>query len=522
MSVLRLCLPLCFTLLLCACGGSSGSPGSPAAATTITPTPTPLPPPIPVAPLLDDPLDIALFALVSDLQLLSDPIAGRDLPDIQEPMAQLGKSLFYSKSLSGEFDVACASCHHPLLAGADGLSLPVGTGVTDPDLLGPGRRDADALPDVPRHSPTIFNIGLWDKGLFYDSRVESLGAEAGANGANSPIRTPDSGFGNADANAGANLVAAQARFPVTIDSEMRSNFLGAFDDDALRAHLASRIGDYGNGAGELVVNSWLTEFQQATGESLDATQLISFETIAAALGEFQRSMIFVDNPWYEYLGGNLDAISAQQKRGATLFFTSVADGGGGCVNCHSGALFSDQLHHVVGFPQIGPGKGDGADQDLGRARETGNTADRFAFRTPSLLNVAATAPYGHSGAYADLTAVLNHYSNPNRAIRQYFDNSEWCNLPQFQGVSGCAQLYLGIREATNAALDQLGAERQIGASLFINTNLNNGQQQDIIAFLQALTDPCATDPACLAPWLVDASSGGPDNQQLNARFSASP
>ncbi|MDJ0919320.1 MAG: cytochrome c peroxidase, partial [Woeseiaceae bacterium] len=57
--------------------------------------------------------------------LTGDPTTGRDLPSINDPLAQLGKLLFFSKSLSGDFDTACASCHHPALGGGDGLALPV-------------------------------------------------------------------------------------------------------------------------------------------------------------------------------------------------------------------------------------------------------------------------------------------------------------------------------------------------------------------------------------------------------------
>src|SRR5690606_35450837 len=147
-----------------------------------------------------------------------DPSAGRDLPSIDDPLPRLGKLLFFRKSLSGDFDTACTSCHHPALGGGVDLALPVGTGAIDPDVVGPGRGRSDGLPNVGRHSQTVFNVGLFDKGLFWESRIESIGKEAGQNGAGSGIRTPDSLLNAGDplVAPGMTLAAAQARFPVTV------------------------------------------------------------------------------------------------------------------------------------------------------------------------------------------------------------------------------------------------------------------------------------------------------------------
>ena len=152
-------------------------------------------------------LDEQLVNLIINLALDNSDIARRDLPSINDPLAQLGKKLFFSKSLGGGFDAACASCHHPLLGGGDDLALPIGTLANDPLLLGQGREHQSGQPQVPRHSPTVFNVGLWDRGLFWDSRVESLNPVAGANGADGDIRTPDTAFNISDPNAGDNPVS---------------------------------------------------------------------------------------------------------------------------------------------------------------------------------------------------------------------------------------------------------------------------------------------------------------------------
>lgn len=463
--------------------------------------------------------DSALDIIIEDQDLDDTDTNNSGLPDISDPLPQLGMKLFFSKSLGGEFDAACVSCHHPTLGGADGLSLPVGVEAINPDRLGPGREHIDGLPLVPRNAPTVFNAGLWDTGLFWDSRVESIGKEQGTNGRMSGIRTPDSAFGVADANAGANLAAAQARFPVTSSEEMKtSRFEDGSDNETIRNHLAARLGDYGVGAGELDVNDWLTEFQVAFSSGESAEALITFDNIALAIGEYERSMNFDNTPWRNYLEGDLDALTETQKQGASLFFTSVSDGGAGCSNCHSGSLFSDGEHHTIAFPQIGPGKGDGVngDDDFGRERETGLTSDRYRFRTPSLLNIATSAPYGHSGSYQTLEQVVRHYINPRGSVENFFDEGGVCSLPQFEAIANCDALYPNSESNTELALDKLADERRSGDSQFQSPRLNNTEVQQLVAFLEALTDPCVIDRNCIADWIPDETSDGPDGQQLNA------
>ena len=115
--------------------------------------------------------DAELLQLVAGAGLTGDPTTGRTLPAIDEPKAQLGKKLFFTKGLGGDDDSACVTCHHPMLGGGDDLSLPIGVGAVTPDLLGPGRaHDVNAVggefdggPTVPRNAPTTFNIALWDQ-----------------------------------------------------------------------------------------------------------------------------------------------------------------------------------------------------------------------------------------------------------------------------------------------------------------------------------------------------------------------
>ena len=122
------------------------------------------------------------------LGLTGDPTTDRVLPDISDPKAQLGMKLFFTKGLGGDEDAACVTCHHPVLAGGDALSLPIGVGAVEPDLLGPGRmhdpaaEGYDGGPTVPRNAPTTFNSGVWDQVMFHDGRIESLDKFVNLNG----------------------------------------------------------------------------------------------------------------------------------------------------------------------------------------------------------------------------------------------------------------------------------------------------------------------------------------------------
>jgi len=463
--------------------------------------------------------DVILQTLIQQQNLQRSPIENRVIPDISSPLAQLGKKLFFTQGLGGNFDSACVSCHHPSLAGADALSLPIGVDAINPHLLGPGRENATGIPRVPRNSQTVFNVALWDSGLFWDSRIESLSKQNGQNGSGAGISTPDSGFTIADVNAGPNLVSAQARFPVTSVEEMRSqSFETGNDNDSVRNHLAARIGDYNEGAGELALNTWLTEFQTAFASNSSAETLITYNNIALAISEYQRSMVFINSPWRQYVEGNIDALTEAQKQGAILFFNPPNQGGADCNACHNGPLFSDEQHHVVAFPQIGTGKGNGieGEDDFGRENITGSSTERYHFRTPSLLNIATTAPYGHTGTFATLARVLDHYDNPTRSIDDFSDNQEWCSLAQFSSISNCVNLYPNTRSFGNNALNQLRIERQNGSALFQNINLNNTEKQQLLQFLNALTDPCINDMDCIAPWIADPQQDNHDGLIIEA------
>jgi len=501
----RLSACVLLSLAFAACGGGGASGGD---------TPPPPPP---------QTLDDTLREIISTQGLTGDPSLGRSLPSINDPLPQLGKLLFFSKSLSGEMDTACASCHHPALGGGDGLALPVGTGAVDPDVVGPGRRRPDRLPNVGRHSQSVFNVGMFDASLFWDSRIESINKDAGMNGAGSGIRTPDTDLDVADplVPVGMTLPAAQARFPVTVPGEMRGNFLPGEDNETVRQHLAARIGDYGVGQGELATNSWLAEFQTAFASAEPAEDLVTFDNIALAIAEYQRSMVFIETPWKAYVEGDDDAISTQAKEGAVLFFNTPGQGGMDCARCHSGDFFTDETHRTVSFPQLGPGKGDGpnGNADFGREQHTQNNTDRFRFRTPTMLNLRATAPYTHSGVYVSTFMSAGHYALPEDIFSDFLGGGGVCSIVQFADHPDCDTIFPDFVELSEEALAKVFSDRSTDPdSTFadLNENLLPANAPDLMeAFMSALTDPCTLDRTCVAPWVPEPDEA-PDENQLNA------
>lgn len=456
-------------------------------------------------------VDTALIQVVADNSLTADPSIGRLLPNIEDPLAKLGMLLFFTKGLAGDSDTACVTCHHPFLGGGDDMTLPVGVAAENEDLLGPDRRHIsgaegfDGGPTVPRNAPTTFNIALWDQVLFHDGRIESATKIPGTNGADGQTRTPDVPFGAIDPANLPNMTVAQARFPVTSPEEMRGFIFEAGNsNDDVRNHLAARFADTLNPA-ELAVNNWLDAFREGFDDATStAAQLITYDNIALAIAAYESSQTFVDNGFKRFIDGDTSSLSGDAKLGALLFY-----GEAGCASCHSGDFMSDEGFHVVAMPQVGRGKGNdngvNTDDDFGRFRETGVTEDLYAFRTPSLLNVAETKPFGHAGAYATLDAVIRHHVNPRSAV----DNFDF------------TQLDFGVQSDnmvvnTGFALDQLDSLRANGQSALPEVTLSDSDISRLVAFMESLTDDCLKDTACIGRWIPSANDVDPDMLRLRA------
>jgi cytochrome c peroxidase len=484
---LAACLLTLSTLLLTSCGGEDGPRGS----------------------------DVQLVREVLAQGAGGDPAQGRTaVTPAGNPLLKLGELLFFSKTLGGTFDAACASCHQPGLAGADALSLAIGVAAVDPDVTGPGRLmkesadydpDKDGGPNSPRNSQTIINSTLYRKSVFFDGRVATRNLSGNADDG---IVTPDSPL-SGDPEAGDSLLAAQARFPTTSPDEMR-NFLhpqltGTEDfRNLLVARLRGRAdNDHLRPDGP---GNWLRLFREAFGQpQADADTIITYANIQAAIAAYEASLVFVDTPWRRFMDGDAHAISNDAKQGALLFFRRREDGGLGCSACHSGSFFTNEAFYNAGFPQLGRGKR--ADKrDYGRWQVTKQDADKFAFRVPSLINVALTAPYGHAGEFQDLASLLRYHADPVAGAAHYDYSLQ--QLDQFK--YGRTRYPLAPRY-TQEAVDS----PNLAAGLLPGRPLSAEEVTQLTAFLDTLTDRClrASVANCLAAWVPDRRED-PDGNQI--------
>jgi cytochrome c peroxidase len=127
---------------------------------------------------------------------------------------------------------------------------------------------------------------------------------------------------------------------------------------------------------------------------------VTIDHVAQAISAFERTLVTPGSPYDRYLMGDRNALTASQKRGLDLF-----RGKARCAICHNGALLSDFGYHNLGVPQTGPLR-----VDVGRYAVTHDPSDKGKFRTPTLRNVALTAPYMHDGALHTLGDVVDFYN----------------------------------------------------------------------------------------------------------------
>lgn len=407
-------------------------------------------------------------AVAADLPV---PISDRDFREFDPARAELGQLLFYDKILSGNRNISCSTCHAVEHGTSDGLSLGVGEG-------GIGLGTKRVIPDgpdrpfkrVPRNSPALFNLGHKSLTvLFHDGRVTAQ--DSYEVGFNTPVEEwlP---------HELPSIVAAQALMPLTSKVEMT----GAKEENEVAAASNRRIDnvwpalvdrikgipDYV----ELFINAYPDVSSQAD---------ISARHLAIALDDFQSSeWQSYASPFDAYLNGDTQALTDQQIRGLELFY-----GKANCASCHSGPLLTDQKFHALAIPPFGPGrtrKFDPYARDVGLMGETDQLEDAYRFRTPSLRNVTLTGPWGHNGAYASLEGIVRHHLDPQGSFDSW-DRSQLI-LPS-NAVFDSADFILWN--------DQREIERVRNKIDIKPLTLSDGEVQEILAFLQALTDDTALD-----------------------------
>jgi cytochrome c peroxidase len=289
--------------------------------------------------------------------------------------ARLGEALFFDAGLSIDGKTACATCHVPGLHFTDGKRFPT--------AIGTGTRNTPSLETV-----------AWGTWFFWDGRSDSVWAQA-----TGPMRDAK--------EMGATPEHIQARLREAHATGLTEVFGGVAEDP--------------------------TDAMVQAGKALEAYQ----RTLAPKPARFDRYAADL------VAGTDSDVLTPQEKAGLRLFVGEAT-----CVSCHHGPLFTDHSFHNLGLPSIPDGG-----IDPGRARGAGQVgvdalncrsahADRpadlaadaepcpelryldasfpdwaAAFKTPSLRNVAETAPYMHDGQFGSLAAVLAFYDTlPGRPL----------------------------------------------------------------------------------------------------------
>lgn len=318
-----------------------------------------------------------------------------------------GEVIFKSKLFSGDRDTSCQTCHLDRFAITDGLSLAVGVGGDDEGF----KRLYDGHGTlVQRNTITLIGRGSVEfKNYFWDGKVDV--------GDDGKIYSQ---FGEHLSDKFKSQLAVAAILPLIERDEFvgkkkifRQNDIQKEMEDSLyqkryeaisRALKARIIDD----EGAEVRNALLS-----AGEDIDDFEL-------ADLGELLSHFIANNfkcetSEWDEYLAGADSSMSVSALRGAALYY-----GKGRCVGCHNGPLLSDFKFHSIGVPQglFGPHS---RHRDLGRAAITLSGKDLYLFRTPPLIDVSKTPPYGHNGIFETLQDIVVHHYDP---IKFYTDNKE--------------------------------------------------------------------------------------------------
>ena len=314
-----------------------------------------------------------LAALVLGVSTLAQATTPLGLPPVPVPADNpqspakvlLGERLFNDKRLSSTGEIGCVSCHDPALAFTD-----------SPKRVSVGVKSLTGT----RNAPTVINAAFM-KSMFWDGREPDL-----ENQSHQPFVNPVEG-GLADHGPLLTTVRADP------------------------AYVAAFQAVFGK-----------------TGEAITMTE------VGQAIASFERTLVAGDSAFDRYYyAGDRQALTEQQQRGLELFLAK-----GRCVSCHvieqDQALFTDSEFHNVGVginqiqdqvPRLAgaflAAKHAGADVDvtvltdpkaseLGRFAVGEDIATVGAFKTPTLRNIARTAPYMHDGSLKTLREVIVHYN----------------------------------------------------------------------------------------------------------------
>lgn len=353
-------------------------------------------------------------------------------------LADLGRLLFFDVAGGLHDDNTCAGCHSPSSAFGDTQSIAIG--VQNNLTVGPNRTG----PRNQRRTPSVVNTPFYPK-LMWNGRFSSLSGDPfdNAQGFQFPLPEGTTRFPANDPIV-KQLLVAQAHIPPTELVEV-AGFTGTagtidarfdqFDDglggtvpppnasgfrnEPIRQEVLKRL----NG------NATYGQLFAALFRKVAAGSPIDFTMFGRAIAEFEFTQVYANAPLDKYARGDTHALTPSQKRGAVIFFDK-----GKCSTCHSVAgqsneMFSDFQMHNIGVPQIAPFfgvglgnvifDGDNADEDFGLEQITGNSRDRYKFRSSPLRNAALQPAFFHNGAFTRIEDAIRHHLDVQESVHHY-------------------------------------------------------------------------------------------------------
>ncbi|MBI5761755.1 MAG: c-type cytochrome [Planctomycetales bacterium] len=292
---------------------------------------------------------------------------------------ELGRQLYFDTRLSADNTVSCASCHHPDDAFARHTRFGVGIN---------GQEGG-------RNSPVSFNRIL-SSVQFWDGRAATLEDQA-----KGPIQNPIE-MGNTHEKAVATLQkisgyvaqfeAVFGKSGVTIDNVAKA--IATFERCVVTGPAPF---DYGE---------QFKKFEKLSKEDIEdlkSDDPAAFKQYQAAIADVKKF-----------------PMSDSAKRGRELFFSQKV----GCSACHVGANLTDEKYHNLGVGM------EAAKPDEGRSAISKDLKEFGAFKTPTIRNVALTAPYMHDGSQKTLEEVVEHYNKGGTPNKNLSDKIKKLNLTE--------------------------------------------------------------------------------------------
>jgi cytochrome c peroxidase len=329
------------------------------------------------------------------------------------------------------------------------------------------------LPPIPADNPLTTQKALLGRYLFYDKRMSINGATSCATCHRQELAFTDGRDRARGATGESHPRGAMSLVNVAWNRAFNwaDPTVHSLEEQALKPMMSTQPVELGFGAiEERFLNAAATH--PVYGKLFPAAfpkdpKPFTTANVVKALASFERTIISRGSPWDRFhFEGDESAISDAAKRGEFLFFL---DGGPSCFRCHAGFNFSDASFHNTGLYNLAvelsypPG-------GLGLYELTRQAKDVGRFKTPTLRNIAVTAPYMHDGSVATLADVLDHYASGGHAI-------------------------------STGPLAGVGHDNPLKDKLIHGFSMTAQNKADLIAFLHSLTDERLLHDSDLAdPW----------------------